>query len=62
MSANDASRITIGASRVMLQIVASLTDNSTGIIYNFCTKFMNTYPLVYIPNPQISVDAHRFLV
>ena len=34
MSVNDASRIVIDDSRMMLQIVASLTDNSKGIIYN----------------------------
>jgi hypothetical protein len=34
MSVNDASRIVIDNSRVTLQIVASLTDNSRGIIYD----------------------------
>jgi hypothetical protein len=34
MSVNDASGIVIDNSRVMLQIVASLTDNFIGIIYN----------------------------
>ncbi len=34
MSVNDPSEITIGNSRVMLQIVASLTDDSIGVIYN----------------------------
>ena len=33
MSVNNASRIVIDESRVTLQIVASLTDNSRGIIY-----------------------------
>jgi len=33
MSGNDASRIQIDDSRVMLQIMVSLTDNSRGIIY-----------------------------
>jgi hypothetical protein len=33
MSVNEASKITIDNSRVMLKIVASLTDNSRGIIY-----------------------------
>ncbi len=32
MSLNDASRIIIDGYRVMLQIVASLTDDSSGII------------------------------
>jgi hypothetical protein len=34
MCENDASGIVIDNSRVMLQIVASLTDDSRGIIYN----------------------------
>jgi hypothetical protein len=34
MSVNDASQIISDASRVMLQTVASLTDDSRGIIYN----------------------------
>ncbi len=34
MSVNDASRILKKNSRVMLQIVASLTDDSRGIIYD----------------------------
>jgi hypothetical protein len=34
MNVNDASRIVIDDCRMMLQIVASLTDNSKGIIYN----------------------------
>ena len=33
MSVNDASWIVIDDSRVMLQIVASLTDDSRGMIY-----------------------------
>ncbi len=32
---NNASRIIIGESRVTLQIVASLTDDSRGVIYYF---------------------------
>ncbi len=35
MNVNDAYRIVIEDSRVMLQIVASLTDNSRCIIYEF---------------------------
>jgi hypothetical protein len=38
MSENDAPRIIIDDSRVMLQIVTSLTDNYRGVIYN-CNKF-----------------------
>ncbi len=34
MSKNDAYRIIIDDSRAMLQIVASLTDNFRGVIYN----------------------------
>jgi hypothetical protein len=34
MSVNDNSRIVIDDSRVALQIVASVTDNSRGIIYD----------------------------
>ncbi len=34
MSVNDASRIVIDDSRVMLQIVDSLTDDSRGVICN----------------------------
>ncbi len=34
MSVNDASRIIIDDSGVMLQIVASLTNDSRGIIYD----------------------------
>ncbi len=34
MSVNDASKIAIDNSRVMTQIVASLTNNSRGVIYN----------------------------
>ncbi len=34
MSVNDATRILIDTSRVTLQIVASLTDNSRGAIYD----------------------------
>jgi hypothetical protein len=39
MSVNDASRIIIDDSKVMLQIVASFTDNSRGVIYN-CKMFI----------------------
>ncbi len=39
MSVNDASGIVIDDSRVKLQIVASLTDNSRGVIYN-CNMFI----------------------
>ncbi len=39
MSVNDAYRIVIDNSRVMLQFVASLTDDCRGIIYN-CNVFI----------------------
>ncbi len=39
MSINDNSRIKIDNSRVTLQIVASLTDNSRGVIHN-CNMFI----------------------
>ncbi len=39
MSESDASRIVIDDFIVMLQIVASLTDNSRGIIY-VCNMFI----------------------
>ncbi len=39
MSVNKASRIVIDNSRVMLQIVASFTDNARGIIY-YCNMFI----------------------
>ncbi len=39
MSVNDASRIVIDNSRVTLQIVSSLTDDSGGIIY-CCNMFI----------------------
>jgi len=38
MSVNDACRIIIDDSRVMLQIVASLTNNTRGVIYD-CNMF-----------------------
>jgi len=39
MSVNDSSRIVIDNTKVMLQIVASLTDNSRGVIYD-CSMFI----------------------
>ncbi len=39
MSVNDASRILMDNSMVMLQIMASLTDDSRGVIYN-CNMFI----------------------
>jgi hypothetical protein len=35
MSVNDASRIVIDYPRLTLQIVASLTDDCRGVIYNY---------------------------
>jgi hypothetical protein len=34
MSVNDASKIVIDDHRLLLQIVASITDNSRGVIYD----------------------------
>ncbi len=45
MSVNDPSGTTIGNSRVMLQIVASLTDDSKGVIYN-CNMFIVQGPVL----------------
>jgi hypothetical protein len=39
MSVNDTERSMIDESRVTLQIVASLTDDSGGVIYN-CNMFI----------------------
>ncbi len=39
MSVNDASRIVIDDSRVMLQIVASITEDSRCVIYD-CNMFI----------------------
>ncbi len=44
MSVNDASGIVIDVSRVMLQIVGSLTDDSRGVIYD-CNMFIIQAPL-----------------
>jgi hypothetical protein len=46
MSVNDASRIIIDDSGVALQIVASLTGDSRGVISN-CNMFIVQAPLVY---------------
>ncbi len=40
MSVNDGSRILIDDSRVMLQIVASLTSDSRGIFFYNCYMFI----------------------
>ena len=44
MSVNDASRIIIDNLGVMLKVVASLTDNSRGMIYN-CNMFIVQAPV-----------------
>ncbi len=44
MSVNDAPRIVIDDSKVMLQVVGSLTDNSRGIIY--ASNVLHYRPLV----------------
>jgi hypothetical protein len=43
MSVNDASTIIVDNSRVMLQIVVSLTDDPTGIIYDFNMFIVTVY-------------------
>jgi hypothetical protein len=43
MGVNDASGIQIYDSRVMLQIVASLTEDSGGVIYK-CNMFIELAP------------------
>jgi hypothetical protein len=52
MSVNDAFRITIDTFRVMLQIVASVTDNSRGVIYN-----LNVF---IVQPPQVSLLQRLF--
>ena len=55
MSGNDISRIVIDDSRVLLQIVASLTDDSRGVIYNrnmFIVQATGLFPCV-ATNPVI---------
>jgi hypothetical protein len=52
MSENDASRIIIDYSRVMLQIVALLTDNSWGIIYD-CNMFI-------VQATGVKIDHHTY--
>jgi hypothetical protein len=54
MSVNDASRIVIDDSIVMLQIVASLTDSSKGIVY---------YRNMFIPQaPGLKIKMHFFFI
>jgi hypothetical protein len=68
MSVNDASRIIIDNSRMVFQIVASLTDNSRGIIYNcnmlidgnispryllqICSEKITKFPITQLLNPE----------
>ncbi len=60
MSVNDASKIIIHDSRMMLQFVASLTGDSRGVIYD-CNMFYSTvhcglyYKLVMIVIDDSSV-------
>ncbi len=56
MSVNDASRIVIQDFRMMLQIVASLTADSGGIIYD-CNMFYNTVHCgLYYKHVSIIID------
>ncbi len=52
---NDASRIVIGDFRVMLQIVASLTENFGGIIYNCNMILVHATELIFI---SLGVKKH----
>jgi hypothetical protein len=57
MGVNDASGIVIDTSGVMLQIVASLTDDSRSTIYNYmflveATNFDKNYFSVFLPLEQ----------
>ena len=45
MLVNDASRIVIDGSRGMLQSVASLTDDSRGVIYDY-NMFIVLWPVL----------------
>ncbi len=62
MSKNDASRIVIHDLRVMLQIVASLTDNSRGVIYDnkvystghWCANNSPILPPPHPPHPAVT--------
>ncbi len=51
MSENDAPRIVIDYSRVMLQIVALVTDDSRGIIYD-CNMFI-------VQATGVKIDHHH---
>ncbi len=55
MSVNDASTIVIDVSKMMLQIVTSITDNSRGIIYD-CKIFIvqATGPKFYSIDQNVS--------
>ncbi len=52
MSVNNTSGIIIDNSRVMLQIVASLTDDSRGVIYNGMIFIMQATGHNLIPSPR----------
>jgi hypothetical protein len=58
MSVNDASRIIIDNSRVMLHIVASLTDYSKGIIYN-CNMFIVQATVTGSTNEETGNDVTK---
>jgi hypothetical protein len=47
MNVDDASKIIIDESRAMLQIVASLTDDSRGVIYDHNMIIVQTIALRY---------------
>jgi hypothetical protein len=58
MSVNDTSRIVIDNSRVTLQIVASLTDNSAGIIYNCNMSIVHTKGLLFIGKSTLHAESY----
>ncbi len=77
MSVNDGSTIVIDKSRVILQIVVSLTGNSRGIIYNdTCGRYCKQVTIVngnsniaskwsfkLIDDPRVVIyDGHGFTI
>ncbi len=57
MSVNDTSRIMIENSSVMLQIVASLTDDSRGVIYDHHMLIGTGHILHKPPHPHKAYSA-----
>jgi hypothetical protein len=57
MSENEAPRIIIDDSRVMLQIVALLSDDSSGIIYNMLIRGVQK-----LTGENLNVVCAKFLI